>query len=548
MKGRFLRGVSLAVAASLMVSVLAACGGKENAASSSSSVAASSTVQETKSFNETGYPIVNDKITLKVMGVKSPIQGEWSSLFVFEEMEKKTNIHLEFDTPPADAYEEKKNLMFASGQYPDMFFGGNLTAKDEVLYGNQGVLVSLEGLIDQYGENLKKVFAEKSSIKPSITALDGHIYALPYIGDVIWELTTKLWINNEWIANAGQKMPTTVDELYTVLKAFKDTDGNKNGKADEIPLSFDKSTFPHVRAGFLSSFGILNMGLFAMNVDVVNDKVRYYPTTDNYKEYLTFMNKLNKEELIDRESFTQTSQQMAAKGNEHRLGLFSNAAAVSSVGAELQTKYVAMQPLTSSVNNTAMWPKTTGLTRGTFAITKNNKHPEASLRWVDYFYSTEGGIFITDGQEGLSWKWTDDTKSQWERIMPTEGFKSTEEFRGGKISPAAGTMLPSIMTTDWRGKLKAAHVPILVKEVTEKYMPVWKEAYPTTYFTEDEQKKLASLEADLNKYVEQMESNFIIQGITADAWTEYTGTLTKMGIDKVVEVYQTAYDRWKSAK
>ncbi len=43
------------------------------------------------------------------------------------------------------------------------------------------MLIPLEDLIDQYAPNLKKVMEKYPNIKSSITAPDGHIYALPGI-------------------------------------------------------------------------------------------------------------------------------------------------------------------------------------------------------------------------------------------------------------------------------------------------------------------------------------------------------------------------------
>ena len=172
-----LRTISLCLVLAMIV-VFSGCGKKQEQTSSNVKV------------NETGMPIVNEKITLKVMGSKGPLQGPWDQLYVFEAMEKMTNIHLEFDTPPSQNYQEKKNIMFASGEYPDVFFGGLLTSQDEVMYGEQGILVPLEGYIDTYAPNLKKIFEKYPDVKKSITTMDGHIYALPYVGDVNWELTT----------------------------------------------------------------------------------------------------------------------------------------------------------------------------------------------------------------------------------------------------------------------------------------------------------------------------------------------------------------------
>ena len=43
------------------------------------------------------------------------------------------------------------------------------------------------------------------------------------------------WVRQDWLDKLGLKAPQNVDELYTVLKAFRDRDPNGNGKKDEIP-------------------------------------------------------------------------------------------------------------------------------------------------------------------------------------------------------------------------------------------------------------------------------------------------------------------------
>lgn len=72
----------------------------------------------------------------------------------------------------------------------------------------------------------------------AITAPDGNIYALPSINDCYHcSMAQKMWIYKPWLDKLGLDVPTTTDELYTVLKAFKDKDPNGNGKADEVPLT-----------------------------------------------------------------------------------------------------------------------------------------------------------------------------------------------------------------------------------------------------------------------------------------------------------------------
>jgi len=107
-------------------------------------------------LNPTGFPIVKEKITLKLMGSKSPLHGEWQDMEVFKRMEALTNISFEFDTPLAQGYTEKKNLALASGDYPDVFYGGAINVQDEETYGPQGVFLPLEDYIDKYGPHIRK--------------------------------------------------------------------------------------------------------------------------------------------------------------------------------------------------------------------------------------------------------------------------------------------------------------------------------------------------------------------------------------------------------
>ncbi|NOU76867.1 extracellular solute-binding protein [Paenibacillus sp. LMG 31458] len=494
-------------------------------------------------LNASGFPVVKEKITLNLLGSKAAIQGSWDQLQFFQEMEKLTNIGFKFDTPSSDSYNEKKNLAFASGEVPDLFFGGNLTVNDEITYGGQGVLIPLESLIEKYAPNVKKLIDTNPDLKRSITTIDGHIYALPQINNVPRDQAlAKLWLNKQWLSNLGLQPPTTIDGLYQVLKDFKDKDPNKNGKADEIPLSFDKATLPMLRISLLSSFGFVNN-----RVDVIQDKVVYVAVQEGYKQYLTFMNKLTKDKLLDEEAFTQTNQQMVAKGNGGRIGVFSNAGAYLVSTVEDSYNYMALPPLTSSTNSTKMWPKSPGITRGTFAITNKNKHQEATMRWVDYLYSPEGGAFASQGLEGVGWKWSDAGKTKWSKILP-EGYKNTEEFRGGKITPSAGTVLPGIVDSDFILKLDLAHVSNLDKEVKQSYTPYLRNGYPSVYFTQEEQKRLSTLEADLNTYIDQMEAKFILGNEPLQNWDKYVDTIKKMKMDEAVGIYQAAYDRWKQVK
>jgi putative aldouronate transport system substrate-binding protein len=54
------------------------------------------------------------------------------------------------------------------------------------------------------------------------------------------------------------------------------------------------------------------------------------------------------------------------------------------------------------------------------------------------------------------------------------------------------------------------------------------------------------IESDLNTYIEQMEAKFITGAEAFSKWEDYVKTIERMGLDELIQIYQEAYDTWKS--
>ena len=76
---------------------------------------------------------------------------------------------------------------------------------------------------------------DKKVMEAAQTMADGNMYSLSKYEPETWNVTpNRMFINKAWIDKLGLTMPTTTDELKTVLKAFHDQDPNENGVQDEI--------------------------------------------------------------------------------------------------------------------------------------------------------------------------------------------------------------------------------------------------------------------------------------------------------------------------
>lgn len=542
----------------LLIAAITSCNGKStttetqgSTTGATTSTATTATTGKDKLANinlESQFPVVYEPITLTLMGARAPTQGEWEDLKFFKVLQERSNIKLKFITVPAENWEERKNLAFAGDNLPDIFFGCVLSANDEMTYGPQGYLLPLEELIDKYSVNFKALIEKQPTVRKDITTPDGHIYTLPFVNDMPRDLTEKLWFNKVWCDELELEIPSTLNEFYTVLKAFKDGDPNKNGDPDdEIPLSFKDLNDPLDLRLMLSYWGLtVDPETYIANK---NDKLVFAPNQPIFKDFLLYMNKLYTEGLLDPESFSQTNEQLKAKGKQdvQILGGFVNPGPFLVVPEDQNEHYIALPPLLTP-EGTREWLKLNPVRPGAFAITKNcdEEKSVAALRMVDWLYSSEGALVLMRGIEGEDYVYTNPEKTQCKLIIP-EGFSNFEEYRAKKLTPNSGSRTPGIGAYT----LPVVWNPLndyINEQVDKNLVPYWKQPLPRLYFSAEDQKKIASIGADVNAYVVQSMARFITGDLDIEAnFDNYLNDLDRMGIKEYMEIYQAAYDVWKKA-
>lgn len=496
-------------------------------------------------MNKTGFPIVKKPITLTAMVNQNPSQPNWSEMLVWQEYEKKTGVHIDWQCISSDSVSEKRALALASDQLPDLFYRSSMSGGEKLKYGAQGYFVDLsKGLIDNYAPNLKAAMDKWEDVRRGTPDADGHIYAFPALSDT-WAVETnpKIFINTKWLQKINKPAPKTIDEFYDVLKAFKSTDCNGNGKADEVPLSStDLSNLVRMLCG---SWGLGTRGFGNEDFDIGPDgQLRYIPTSQGYKEELEFLHKLYTEGLLDKEIFTMKSKTLLAKNEKNQVGVFSNI----NVGA-VSTKYAADFAGIGGALKGPHGDQLDAAVRGHIAttvgmlITKNCKYPEAATRWVDYFYGQEGSELLYSGIEGKSYKKGSDGRCE---LLPEytnvpEGSSFDQVF--SKISPWAGGGLPALSNSKvFQGAEMRAETQ-KEAEALKAYAP--KELWAPFSFTADETQKKTELESDLSSFIKTKKAEFI-QGKTPIAdFDKYVQQLKTMGLDDYIALYKTAYDRYE---
>jgi putative aldouronate transport system substrate-binding protein len=438
----------------------------------------------------------------------------------------------------------KKSLLFASDDLPDLFIGAGFTAKELLRYGKQGQLIAMNDLIDKYAPNIKEAFAAIPDAKAMSTLSDGNIYSLPLINQLPRDMHLRYWISTTWLKNVGKEVPKTLEEYYDVLVAFKEQDANGNGDPnDEIPLSGIDGY--GVDGLILNALGVNSNGRNKNEITATADgKVFCLNISEEYKEYLKFMNKLYSEKLLDNDVFVQTKEQFEAKGHANLLGSFHSSASYLTCGSEIGYDYTQFDALTSARNSRKMVTASTGISTGVSAITSVNKYPEATIRLLDYCFSEQGSTVARNGEEGVGWRWVDKEKGIWENLQP-EGYDGTQQWRAMVTAISA---IPTWLRVEYQLGLGTRDA-FWLNDMTDKFSyPYFVMRYPALDFTEEETEKMVPIENDLISYMDEARARFILGKDDIDkTWDSYVETVKKMGIQTIIDIHQAAYDKYLEA-
>src|SRR5579859_5703009 len=187
-------------------------------------------------------PIVTQPLTLTYWAPMSTnvaaSMKSFGEMGCYVELEKRTGIHLDFQHPPLQQEQDQFNLLVASGKYPDViefdwlhsYAGGPTKAIKD------GVIIRLNDPIDRYAPNIKKILADHPEWRKQLVTDEGDIYCFPFIrSDPLLLTFIGPVIRADWLDKLALKVPATLDEWHTMLKAFKDQ--NANGKGDTLPFS-----------------------------------------------------------------------------------------------------------------------------------------------------------------------------------------------------------------------------------------------------------------------------------------------------------------------
>jgi ABC-type glycerol-3-phosphate transport system substrate-binding protein len=310
-------------------------------------------------------------------------------------IKEKYGFDIQLEAPPINNYNERLQIIMASGDLPDLVYIWSLN-QNYVQWAEQGLLKPVNDLVKNYPNLTRNITTEQ--IQNAAIASTGLSYGVPRTNKVNrWGFMT----NVRWLKKLGAEAPTTIDEFYEYGKKVAAGDPDGNGKNDTYLLSPDGNPFDG--AGLITHAFMPDSAFGAPDFDGVY-KIR--EKMNGYYPFLEFMRKLYAEKILDPEYFVNKTYAGRDKVYQSRVAMVHTHDSVipqdrtaNNNGAFDFLQFFPPIKGTDGKRRNYVAPPVWGV----WGLPASSKKTEDALRFLDWGNSPEGFEALNCGVPGLTY-------------------------------------------------------------------------------------------------------------------------------------------------
>lgn len=492
--------------------------------------------------NDYALPISEDGATLTWMRTQLNLMGPLGELGLstlqdldaIQHLQEITGVTIDYTEIDFWTAQEKMNVAIASGDYAalisDLTYTGGATGALE-----DGVIVDLTDRLPDYSPNYQYMIDSNPDVA-SIFRNDGKVlcYHSPYDNFV---QNQGLVIRQDWLDEQGLELPTTYDQMFEVLKVFRDAYNtstamyfNSDCKINGLTVGYDVATFA---AGGTET---------SLPFYVVDGKVHCSLIEDGYRDYLREMNKWYNEGLFDKDfgsiAYDPMGGALAELQANGTVGLWCT----SGEGIGNITQPVSCVPnLTLEEGGIDHITSTSLITDSSDTyVTACCEDVETAMQFLDYLYSEDGILFYNYGFEGEDYTIDENGTPQFtDAVIHNQyGVDVPNYLRIRRPYTLCSSMMLLYGTAEFNTDLKNQAWDAWTSNMDGTH------CLPSNVSLNAEETQTASYYvADIITYASQMVPQFIAGDASLEDWDSFVAKLKDMNIETCIEAEQAAYDR-----
>lgn len=417
------KALALLLALIMVLGIFVGCAAKtDNTPAESETPAAADSSTETSSDAEAAEPAADREVIEVNVWAHDMDFPEGDRLVAY--LEDKFDLKFHFTSYANGIYQENLRNTIMAGDLPDMFPtwgpGDTNTMFDQLVA--EDLLLDCADLLPNYPNLWESVNYDPASLKFLYNG--DSVYGVPRK----WNKDTTdrtLFIRVDWLKELGLEMPDTWDDVYEVLKAFKEA---KPDGIEQVGLSVnDPFWLKMICAGFtgVNTWYQDETGRYKSDI--------YHP---NMKSAFEYLHKLYAEGLLDPECYVSEANRPMEYFTSGRSGIIYNASQYASCYpyfAETKKNFpdaevAIINPIPASPTGIRSHMGIDSGYYGMFCFNKEFKGVERVLEMMDWLASEEGNKFVRYGIEGIHYTMDGD------KMIVNEDECAKDEFNSNGVT------------------------------------------------------------------------------------------------------------------
>ena len=484
--------------------------------------------------------VATDEVQELTMAVVRRPQFDSSESFndkeIFQRIEGITGIHVNFLELPEFDFDTQVALLLA-GDLPDVFYS---FISDHYIVENPSLFVPIQDLLEENCPNIMALYADLDvDWRAYLTYPDGNIYGLMdgYLRNPVGSPAAAQWVNIDWLDRLGLGIPTTGEEFYEMLVAFKEQDADGDGDPNnEIPLEFCESYY-----GTLYNYAAM-WGLplsRSTHYNIVDGEVVEAVNTPAYREFLEFFHKLNEEGLMNVEGFSFTREQYNSSLSAGNVGTYYHWLAETAYqDQDFIHMFVNIPPIAMEGYTPVIKPENgISANRNGFVITTACKDPAVALRWYDTISENDLAHELARYREGFFWNYNEEGYMVG-RAPSAEELTAEWGDPNANLSSYTYNMCHPLIV---RGIVGDPEQPWsgnwLRYDACTKAAPFQRAYMSQAIVTAEQSEELTFMTDGLSDYINAYVADAVLNGVTDGSWDAYVTGLENYGYSFYIEWY-----------
>lgn len=459
-------------------------------------------------------------------------------------LEKLTGVDLTVNYPVSGADKNQVfNLLLTDEVLPDIIWKA-FTASDGETLIEDGVIWDLTEYLPVYAPDYWAVINsdEYKATLRAMTTASGKQFGIPAVRESLYNVCYGgPVVRLDWLEECGLEEPVTVADWENMLVTFKEKYNARMG--------FTMGYFSWLGKGIASGVGAYGAFDASYYIDD-NGKVQFAQAQPEWLEQMKILNKWYEMGLIDPDVLTMNNDVMRSKVLNNEIGAsFTAMSQITAWTADAEAEGTGARwggvsyLRTAPGEPTCVIPASADLYQGSAAVITTSCSEEKmieALKFLNYGWTDEGNKYWNYGTEGETYTVAEDGTIQWTDLIAKNELGLDLAIQNYCGTGGAGLALQN------EHLVRIKNVPV-AGEAVEKWIENtdavahWLPSLPMDTETSTELNDLYNV---IYTRTQEVSYKYLTGEESLENFDSFVEELNKIGLERVLEIYQTAYDAY----